>query len=60
MDITKIGHGENPDAVNAIIEVPLYSHIKYEIDKESGTVGVDRVLYALPCQLWFCSRHTVR
>ncbi len=46
MDITKIGHGENPDAVNAIIEVPLYSHIKYEIDKESGAVGVDRVLYS--------------
>jgi inorganic pyrophosphatase len=46
MDITKIGHGENPDAVNAIIEVPLNSSIKYEIDKASGAVKVDRVLYS--------------
>ncbi len=46
MNITKIGHGENPDAVNAIIEVPLNSNIKYEINKESGTVEVDRVLYS--------------
>jgi len=46
MDITKIGHGENPDAVKAIIEVPLNSNIKFEIDKESGAVEVDRVLYS--------------
>ncbi len=46
MDITKIGHGENPDAVKAIIEVPLNSNIKYELDKESGAVEVDRVLYS--------------
>jgi inorganic pyrophosphatase len=46
MDITKIGHGENPDAIKAIIEVPLHSNIKYEIDKESGAVEVDRVLYS--------------
>lgn len=46
MDISKIGHGENPNAVKAIIEVPLNSNIKYEIDKESGTVEVDRVLYS--------------
>jgi len=46
MDITKIGHGENPDAVKAIIEVPLNSMIKYEIDKDSGAVEVDRVLYS--------------
>ena len=46
MDITKIGPGENPDAVKAIIEVPLNSAIKYEIDKDSGAVEVDRVLYS--------------
>jgi inorganic pyrophosphatase len=46
MDITKIGYGENPDALKAIIEVPLNSSIKYEIDKESGAVEVDRVLYS--------------
>ncbi len=46
MDISKIGHGECPDAVKAIIEVPLNSNIKYEIDKDSGAVEVDRVLYS--------------
>jgi len=46
MDISKIGHGENPDAVKAIIEVPLNSNIKFEIDKDSGAVEVDRVLYS--------------
>ncbi len=46
MDISKVGYGDNPDAVKAIIEVPLNSHIKYEIDKDSGAVEVDRVLYS--------------
>jgi len=46
MDISKIGYGENPDAVKAIIEVPLNSAIKYEIDKDSGVLEVDRVLYS--------------
>ena len=46
MNISKIGHGENPDAVKAIIEIPLNSHIKYEIDKDSGMIEVDRVLYS--------------
>lgn len=46
MNISKIGHGDCPDAVKAIIEVPLNSSIKYEIDKDSGAVEVDRVLYS--------------
>ena len=46
MDISKIGYGENPDAVKAIIEVPLDSNIKYEFDKEAGAIAVDRVLYS--------------
>lgn len=46
MDISKIGYGENPEKVNAIIEVPLNSSVKYEIDKDSGAVEVDRVLYS--------------
>ncbi len=46
MNISKIGHGKNPDAVKAIIEVPLNSNIKYEIDKDSGAVEVDRILYS--------------
>jgi len=46
MDINKIGPGENPDAVNAIIEVPYGSNVKYELDKESGAIEVDRVIYS--------------
>ena len=46
MDITKIGPGENPDAVKAIIEVPYGSNVKYELDKESGAIEVDRVMYS--------------
>ena len=46
MDITKIGHGENPDKVHAIIEIPFGSNIKYELDKESGAILVDRVMYS--------------
>jgi len=46
MDITKIGSGENPDAVKAIIEVPYGSNVKYELDKESGAIEVDRIIYS--------------
>ena len=46
MDISKIPHGDNPDKLNAIIEVPLNSNIKYELDKDSGAIFVDRVLYS--------------
>jgi len=46
MNISKIGHGENPGKVNAVIEVPLNSNIKFEVNKEAGTVEVDRVLYS--------------
>jgi len=46
MDISKIGPGENPDAVKAIIEVPYGSSVKYELDKESGAIEVDRVMYS--------------
>ena len=46
MDISKIGSGECPNKVNALIEIPYGSNIKYEIDKDSGAVVVDRVLYS--------------
>jgi len=46
MDIEKIGHGENPDKVHALIEIPYGSNVKYEVDKESGAIFVDRVLYS--------------
>lgn len=46
MDISKIKVGSNPDKLNAVIEIPYGSNIKYEIDKESGAVVVDRVMYS--------------
>lgn len=46
MDLSKIGYGENPDKVKAVIEIPYGSSIKYEIEKESGAVVVDRVLHS--------------
>ena len=45
MDLSKIKVGSNPDKINAVIEIPYGSNIKYEIDKESGALCVDRVLY---------------
>jgi inorganic pyrophosphatase len=35
-----------PHHVNAIIEIPKGSRAKYEIDKESGLIKLDRVIYA--------------
>lgn len=46
MDITKIKIGEIPNKLNAVIEIPYGSNIKYELDKESGAVVVDRVMYS--------------
>ncbi|MEO8895993.1 MAG: inorganic diphosphatase [Rhizomicrobium sp.] len=47
MRIDKIAIGRNvPDDVNVIVEVPVGGEpIKYELDKESGTLVVDRFLY---------------
>jgi inorganic pyrophosphatase len=37
--------GNIPDEINVIIEIAMNSHpIKYEVDKESGLVAVDRFL----------------
>jgi inorganic pyrophosphatase len=35
-----------PDQVNGIIEIPKGTKGKYEIDKESGLIKLDRVLYS--------------
>ena len=35
-----------PEIVNAVVEIPTGSRIKYEIDHETGLVHVDRVLYS--------------
>jgi inorganic pyrophosphatase len=47
MRIDAIAIGDNPpDEINVIIEVPLGGQpIKYEMDKEAGTLVVDRFLY---------------
>lgn len=45
MDISKIEMGECPSAIHAVIEIPLGSSIKYELDKESGAIFVDRIVY---------------
>src|SRR6266852_1901159 len=43
----QVSPGENiPEIVNAIIEIPKGSKAKYEIDKESGLLKLDRVLFS--------------
>lgn len=45
-----------PRVVNAIIEIPQGSRIKYEIDKPSGLLRLDRVIYSsfyYPCNYGF-------
>ena len=58
MNIEKIAIGMNPpEDVNVIIEVPMGSEpIKYELDKDSGAVFVDRFLHTAmtyPCNYGF-------
>ena len=43
MLIEKITPGESPpEDINVVVEIPSFSNIKYEIDKDSGAVLVDR------------------
>ena len=58
MDIKKIPVGKNPPyEVNVIIEIPLGGNpVKYEMDKESGAMFVDRFLHTAmyyPCNYGF-------
>ncbi|MBX9726495.1 MAG: inorganic diphosphatase, partial [Rickettsiales bacterium] len=58
MNVSKIAIGVNPpDDVNVIIEVPMGSEpIKYELDKDSGAIFVDRFLHTAmtyPCNYGF-------
>ena len=46
MNLDKIGYGDNPDKVRAIIEIPNGSNIKYEVEKESGALVLDRVMHS--------------
>ena len=34
------------NVINAVIEIPLHCKNKYELDKETGRIHLDRVLYA--------------
>lgn len=61
MDITKIPAGDNPPTdINVVIEIPGGggggAPVKYEIDKDSGAVRVDRIVYTpmfYPCNYGF-------
>ena len=37
---------EVPKEFNAVIEIPLGSSVKYELDKQTGMIRMDRVLYS--------------
>lgn len=42
-----VHHGEGaPARVNALIEIPQGSRAKYEVDKDSGLLKLDRVIYS--------------
>lgn len=46
MDIKKVSIGKNPpEQINVFIEIPKDTNIKYEVDKDSGVIFVDRFLY---------------
>ena len=59
MLIDKISIGKNPpEEINVIIEIPMNSSspVKYEFDKESGAIFVDRIMQAAmyyPCNYGF-------
>ncbi|MBZ7994924.1 inorganic diphosphatase [Campylobacter canadensis] len=45
MDLSKIKCGDE-NALNVVIEIPYGSNVKYEVDKQSGALFVDRVMYS--------------
>ena len=46
MDFKKISAGKNPPhEINVFIEIPQGSSVKYELDKDSGALVVDRLLH---------------
>jgi len=46
MNLDRVGPGKRaPDVVNVIIEIPSHSDpVKYEVDKETGAMFVDRFM----------------
>ncbi|MBI2028754.1 MAG: inorganic diphosphatase [Candidatus Levybacteria bacterium] len=46
MDIKKLNAGKNaPEEINVFIEIPQGVSVKYELDKDSGVIFVDRFLF---------------
>ncbi len=46
MNVTRISTGKNPPHdINVVVEIPQGSSVKYEIDKETGAIVVDRFLF---------------
>jgi inorganic pyrophosphatase len=46
MDVSKLSIGHAPPKdINVVIEIPQGSAVKYEVDKESGAMVVDRFLF---------------
>ena len=46
MNLAKLSAGKNPpEEINVVIEIPQGSFIKYEMDKDSGFITVDRFSY---------------
>jgi inorganic pyrophosphatase len=47
MSFSKVSAGKSPEEgqVNVFVEIPKDGNIKYELDKESGVIFVDRFLY---------------
>ena|SRR3990167_10557463 len=45
MDISKLTAGDIPDKMNVLIEISQGSSVKYELDKETGFMFVDRFMH---------------
>ncbi len=47
MNISKLTAGKNaPEEINVVVEIPQNSFVKYELDKESGAIMVDRFSFS--------------
>ena len=57
MNLSAIPSGNLPEEMNVVVEVPMgVSPVKYELDKESGALYVDRIIHTAmyyPCNYGF-------
>ena len=65
MNLDRVTPGNNiPNEINVIIEIPAHSDpVKYEVDKETGAMFVDRFMNTAmhyPLQLRLRATHPVR